>query len=77
MGTPWARGKSPVDNAMQLEIIHRGWSVGFTKEAWPLTRHYIVRLGKTEARVIVPKDRPDVSALAVIALLASGLILGK
>lgn len=59
---------------MTLELHNnRPFGMGFSTQNWPKTRHYVLRFGRRESRVIVFNDA-CVSPLVVAAFLVSGLI---
>ena len=58
-----------------LEIRHKSTGYGYQRQRWPLTTHHILRLGVTEARLILPHaERLGFWSLA--SLLIAGLIGG-
>lgn len=59
---------------MILEISRRKFGIGFSMQDWPKARHYIVRLGVREARVIVCEDQGP-RAIGIAALLFAGIFL--
>lgn len=59
---------------MTLELHKdRPFGLGLSVQNWPKARHYILRCGRRESRVIVRVDA-RVSLIAVAAFLVSGLI---
>ena len=57
-----------------LEIRRRQFAVGFERRDWPKTRHYIVRAGFIESRLIVDKAAP-MGGLSVALTVLVGLFL--
>lgn len=56
---------------MILEIRRRAFAVGLLTQRWPKARHFVVRLGGVESRLIVPNDvtlTPAALALAFVGL---------
>ncbi len=54
---------------MQIEIRPCQPSLGYHRQAWPLTRHHIVRIARREVRLIVGHDEsPRLTGMVAIIL---------
>ena len=49
-------------------------SLGYQRQQWPAASHYVVRVGRREARVIVETGE-TVPFVGLVAMLAAGLII--
>jgi len=56
---------------MILELRHRPSGLGYQRQRWPRAVHHIVRLGRTEARLIVEdNEQPTVWQVAAFLIAA-------
>ena len=57
---------------MILETRKKPSGFGYQRQTWPRAVHHIMRVGRTETRLIV-EDGEMISPLAIAALLIGGL----
>lgn len=61
---------------LNIEITHtKSIAVSIRRQDWPQTRHYVLAIGRTEARVIVPHE-VSVSPVRVATMLGAALMIG-
>jgi hypothetical protein len=57
---------------VSLEIRKKSAGFGYQRQTWPRAVHHIVRVGRTETRLIVETGEM-ISPLAIVSLLIGGL----
>jgi hypothetical protein len=57
---------------VSLEIRKKSVGFGYQRQTWPRAVHHIVRVGRTETRLIVETGEM-ISPLAIVSLLIGGL----